>query len=619
MGRGPGQTHKTHKRTAHAKGTAQLRLLATTDLHMQLIGFDYVNDCPTARHGLAGIASLIETARAEASTQNRGCLLFDNGDLLQGSALGHRLAQVPVGDDHPAAACLNQMEYDAIGVGNHDLDFGLPYLRDVAARLEAPVIATNLEGHDLAPLQKSALIKCVLPGTEGTQSRIIRVGVLSVLPMQTAIWNSDRLQDHACIDAATDCLRAAIPMLRARGADLIIVLAHMGITPEGSGTDATLCETALTLAKLPGIDAMITGHTHRRFPGQDHAQGAGVHPDTGTLIQVPAIMPGHGGSDLGVLDLTLRQNDAGQWRVIGHVSGLRPNTPRTRCHPAVVAAATPAHDALRGHLSARIGATTQDLHSYFSLVAPSPIGALCAQAGWLTACDALTGTPDADMPLLVAATAHTAGGREGPHNYLNIPTGPVLRRHLAGLNPYSNQLWTVRITGKELLTRLEHGAAVFARLHSGAPLAPLLQQEIPAFNFETIYGVQYRIDPRQPVGSRISGLSYDGITVTPTDKLLLVTDQFRAAGGGGFERLGPERLVLRREEPGEAAFAHALAETAAPPWQGNGAWQFAPCDGMRCEFSTSPMAEPYLDQISHLSPQVLGLDNAGFLRLKLSL
>jgi len=58
---------------------ADLRLLATTDLHMEVLGFDYVSDKPYRRNGLAGLTTLIETARNEARTQGRGCLLVDNG------------------------------------------------------------------------------------------------------------------------------------------------------------------------------------------------------------------------------------------------------------------------------------------------------------------------------------------------------------------------------------------------------------------------------------------------------------------------------------------------------------------------------------------------------------
>ena len=613
--------HRTGNGTSRvaADGTAQLRVLATTDLHMQFMGFDYVNDSATARKGLAGIATLIHSARAEAEAQNRGCLLLDNGDLLQGSAMGHRLAQLPVQADHPAAAILNGLGYDALGVGNHDLDFGMPYLRDVAARLEAPVIASNLIGDNLAPLQKSAVISCTLPGSGDADDAVIRIGLLSVLPMQTAIWNSDRLKGHAQIELAADSLRSTIPELRAQGADLIIVLAHMGITSEGLEGDAITSETALALAKLPGIDAMITGHTHRRFPGHDHAQGAGVHPARGTLSEVPAVMPGHGGSDLGVLDLTLRRNGAGQWQVISHVSGLRPNTSETPANPAIITAATPAHDALRRHLSVHIGTTSEDLHTCLSLVAPSSVGALSARACWLSVQRDLAGTPDAALPLLVAAPAHTSGGREGPDHYLRIPAGPVLRRHIAGLNPFSNQVWVVRITGAELLRRLEHAATVFARLRAGREPALLLRGETPAFNFETIYGVEYRIDPRQPAGSRISGLTREGAAVLPDDTMLLITDQFRAAGGGGFECIEDDRVVLRRKDTDEAAIAAALAGNAPSQWRNTAPWTFANCGGLPAELATSPLAEHYLHEIAHMSPKIMGYDCSGFLRLKLTL
>ncbi|MFC6582894.1 hypothetical protein [Sulfitobacter aestuariivivens] len=138
--RAPEAAQSAENKTECATGTitAQVRLLATTDIHLQLMGYNYIADRPTPRHGLAGLATLINTARAEAQKENQLCMLLDNGDLLQGCAMGDWLARRPVAADHPAIAAMNALNYDAIGIGNHDLDFGLDYLRRVARQMHAP-------------------------------------------------------------------------------------------------------------------------------------------------------------------------------------------------------------------------------------------------------------------------------------------------------------------------------------------------------------------------------------------------------------------------------------------------------------------------------------------------
>lgn len=590
--------------------TAHLRVLATTDLHMQLTGYDYVTDRPTARPGLAGIASLIDAARAEAAAQHRVCILLDNGDLLEGSPLAGQLAQMPVAATHPAIACINQLRYDAVGLGNHDLDFGLPYLDAVIGHLKMPVLASNLHNANLPAIKKTALIDCALP-TSSEGPTTLRIGLVSVMPTLTAIWNKHRLGGKTRITNAADCLRKAIPALRDQGAELVVVLAHMGI----AAPDHSSGESALELAKVPGVDALIAGHTHQRFPGYGHKSVAGVAPQTGTLMQVPTIMPGHGGSDLGVLDLTLRQGSSGKWSVIGHVSSLRQNTAQTPRHPNVLAAVAPAHAIVRKHLTQPVGRITTELNNYFALAAPSGIGALCAQAAELTVRAAMRECPS-DLPLLVAATAHTTGGRDGPDNYLTIPKGEVQRRHLAGLNPHNNQIWVIEVTGAALRRRAEHAAGVFDLLSKGTPPANLLKTEVPGFNFEALYGLTYQIDPTKPEGSRIEGLRHEGRLVGADDRFLLATDQFRAAGGAGFERTANHDIYLRLPCTSESAVVEALHKPAQPrpvPWT------FAPCGGVTALLPTAPQAADHLDAIAHLSPRTLGLDASGFLRVALTL
>lgn len=589
--------------------TVQLRLLATTDLHMQLTGFDYVADRPTETHGLAGLATLIDDARAEAADAGRACLLFDNGDLLQGNAMGAYLARQETTVAHPVARCMNHLGYDAVGLGNHDFDFGLDYLKDQIAQLAMPVVASNLAGVDIGPLHRSALVECPMPEGGAT----LRVGVLSVLPRETARWNRHVVGPAAEVLPPEDYLRSAVPALQAQGAELIIVLAHLGISSVGD--DQTDC--ALALGRVPGVDAVVAGHTHRRFPEQDQSANAEYAPPKGQVQQVPTVMPGHSGSDLAVVDLTLNKRPGQRWQVIGHLSRLRQNTRDVRPHPDIVAAVAPAHEALRRHLATPLGELSGKLHNYFALAAPTGTAALTARAEFLNMRAVLD--VDETRPVLVASYAHSAGGREGPDRFLTMAPGQVLRRHLAGLIPYSNELWALQITGAQLRQRLEHAASVFTRLDPARNDRPLLRPEKPAFDFETVFGVTYQIDPSAAAGARILHLKHNGHPVEDTQPFLLVTNQYRAVGGGGFEPVCPGQRAARVTELDEAFFTQALSEEDSGfGWDDTPPWTFSPNLGVAAEIETSPLAEPHLDEIAHLRPVNLGLTPDGFLRLRLS-
>lgn len=596
----------------HDRTSAQLRVLATTDVHMQLLGHAYVSDRPIDHKGLAGIATLVDAARREAAAEGRATLLLDNGDLVQGTALGSWASGQPVTASHPVAAALNLMRYDAVGLGNHDLDYGIPYLKDLARQLHMPMISSNLHQDDLSPLQPSALIDCALPGGD-----MLRVGILSVLPEQTAVWNRHVLQGAAQISPALECLRAAIPELRSQGADLIVLLAHMGI--EEPDTMGSTRDSALPLAKLLGIDAIITGHTHRRFPGNDHCAGADINTTSGTLAECPASMPGYSASDLAVLDLTLNRQRDGPWKVIGHVSRLVPNSPQTPACPAVHATCAPAHDATRRYLATPVASAATTLHNYFSLAMPTATAALIARTKALTIRRALAGTAAEALPIVATASAHTAGGREGSEHFLHIPAGAVLRRHVAGLDPYLNEVWAQQVTGAELRQMLEHSARIYAQLKPGMVHQALVDAQIPSFDFDTIYGLDYTVDPTQPLGQRITTLNYAGHPLRSDQRFVLATNQFRLAGGGGYIPAAKDQILPCTPIPLSHAVVEALNAPDEMQWPQPVPWKLACAIPTTAVLTTSPDAMDFLREIDGHAPQPLGIDGEGFLNLQITL
>ena len=129
--------------TASIGQQLKLRLLETTDLHMFLVDFDYYQDKPTADYGLARTATLIKAARAEV----KNSMLFDNGDVLQGGPMGEYVARIkPLqpGQVHPAFKVMNWLGYDAANVGNHEFNFGLPFLNQSLAGAAFPYVNANI-------------------------------------------------------------------------------------------------------------------------------------------------------------------------------------------------------------------------------------------------------------------------------------------------------------------------------------------------------------------------------------------------------------------------------------------------------------------------------------------
>ena len=598
--------------------TGTIRLLATTDLHGHLLGHDYTTDRPQPGTGLAGIATLIDQARAEAEADHITTVLVDNGDTLQGTPLASMLAGQPVTKDNAIVACMNALKYDAVGVGNHDLDHGQDYLLDFARALEMPMVCSNISGRLREGVQASALIACKINDSQGGVAQL-SMGVLSLLPPLTNVWNEHNLGGQTRIEGTVACLDRMIPELRAQGADLIVVLAHMGV----GNKHATAGEDdgAMALTDVAGIDALITGHTHRRLPGVDYLDRPGVDAEAGKLGTLPAAMAGHGGSDLAVVDLHLTQDNAG-WQVTRHESALRRNTPDTPAAPAIVALSAAAHAATVAALARPVAHVSAPLHNYFALLCPSGPARLLARAKARRVRDALAGTAHADLPLLASSAAHTSGGRAGPDHYLHIPAGPLLQRHIAGLDPYANQVLACLITGAELMGWLEHSARIFAQVAPGDPDQTLLNPGIPGFHFDTIFGVEYQIDPTQPAtpgSGRIRNLTYAGSPVTPDQRMVIATNQFRAAGGGGFLATPHDSILLRKSALAPSDFAREVPLDKPDMWAPTPPWHFAPNLGVQATMLTNPAAVDYLEDIAHLSPEMLDITPSGFARLRVTL
>ncbi len=583
---------------------------------MHLKRHDYFADAPLEGRGLEGLADQIAVLRSEATAQGRHCLLLDNGDLLQGTPLGDHLAAcAPADDPHPVAQALGALGYDAMGLGNHDLDYGLDYLERFARDLPCPLLSSNL--HLSAPsdwLHPSLLLD--LGG--------VRVGLLSVLPERTMLWAHARLAGRATIRDMTTTCRAVATDLRARGADLVVALAHTGIgrCPE---------ENALAMiARTGAVDALIGGHTHKSFPAPEPLAGAGaINLDRGTLHGVPTVMPGFAAEALGCIDLHVARTADGSAEISHAQARLhRPFAPQTRAAPQLAALTAP-HHAVRSTLNEELGRTDTALTSYMAQVRPTRLLEISA-AAMIDALTPLGGAHGfADLPVLAAVSPARAGGAGGPLNYADIPAGPLRRRHVAELHSFKDHVWGVPVTGAELRDWLEKSAAAFAEM-AGAGGAGLLSPAVPAFEFDTIYGLTYEINPLAPPrydrngllldaqASRITDLRYLGRRVRDRDRFLVAASNYRACGGGQFPHLCPERDMLRTDLPSAQVMPSFVASGA--PTRLPEPWRFArAAQGHRTWFDTGPGAKPHLDDIAHLAPEEQGITDAGFLRLTITL
>jgi len=207
--------------------SVHLRILATSDLHAALSGYDYFAQRDTPGMGLSRVAGLIRIARSEQPNS----LLFDNGDLVQGNPLGDWIARAEAAGTlprNPFIDAMNALRYDAATLGNHDFNFGLPYIAKAVSEAKFDVVLSNLAASGTEPattldLPRWTLLDRQMRDQTGEPHRL-RIGVLGLSPPQVVVWEKDNIADALTAVPPVDAARDLMPRIRAAGAALVVAL-----------------------------------------------------------------------------------------------------------------------------------------------------------------------------------------------------------------------------------------------------------------------------------------------------------------------------------------------------------------------------------------------------------
>jgi 2',3'-cyclic-nucleotide 2'-phosphodiesterase/3'-nucleotidase len=272
----------------------------------------------------------------------------------------------------------------------------------------------------------------------------------------------------------------------------------------------------------------------------------------GFVRNVPAVMGGFFGKDLGVVALVLNRRD-GRWVVDldNSHSEVRPICKDKRdcvpADPAIAPLVANVQRAAVAYVNTPIGTSTLRMSSYFAdegnMSALAPVNA--AQIDYVRRELPLTHPELADVPVLGAAAAFRTGFG-GPADYTDVAAGPLTLRSAADLYFYPNTLAAVKIDGAGLKAWLEQSARRFNRIDPDqAGEQALINSRYTGYNFDQIQGgIHYVIDVSRPAGERITTLTFQGEPVSPTQPFIVVTNNYRASGGGHFPGLDGSNIVL---------------------------------------------------------------------------
>lgn len=561
------------------KTTVNLRILATTDLHAHMLNFDYFQDKEVANRGLVALADLIEKARAEAPNT----LLFDNGDLLQGDPLGDYSRDFSLQYHHPIYTLMNELKYDGANLGNHEFNFGLPFLKAVLSQANFPYICANLIKEDgqpwIAPYQ---LLNRTFKATNGEDEEIT-IGIVGVLPPQVPEWDQRQFELYAKSDKgyqlkATDILETIsyyIPRMKAEGADIIILLAHSGFSLDPYEERAEDCANYLT--EITGVDVLIAGHAHQAFPSPYFSKAkykkAGFNAQSGLINGIPSVMPGSWARYLGVIDLELtkekvKKEEASEdaWCVENPSAvlwALKEKREATQAlNPHYLSLLKPAHEEVRQLMNTTMGESKTAYYSYLSFLQDDACLQIIAEAqlerGKKELEKSKLSRTIKSLPLITAVPLFKVGGRKDDPNYFTqIAKGPITFKDVADLYVFPNELVIIQLTGREVREWLECAASMYHTLTPNKKRQPLINWAgYRAYNVDILKGINYQIDLSQPpryngdtelcntTAHRITHLTTPkGEPITNEMEFLLVTNSHRGLIKR-FPGAGKENAVL---------------------------------------------------------------------------
>ncbi len=552
---------------------ATVAILETTDVHSNVLGYDYYKLTPDHTLGLERTATLIRRARAEYPNN----FLFDDGDTIQGSVLADYQALVkPVTCEQELGIyqAMDAIGYDGGTIGNHEFNYGLGFLSQVTgtpmnvaggerkrcAGPHFPLVLANVDSsRDGAPIFKpwtivSKTIEARTP--DGKIIRVpLRVGIIGFAPPPIMQWDQQKLAGKVTVSGVVETAQKYLPLLQAQHPDLIVAVLHGGLD---TAPYAPAMENAgWYLAGVPGVDAMLLGHVHTNFPGPRYAGMKDVDAGRGFVRGVPAVMGGFFGKDLGVIQLALKRVD-GRWVVdrdnthseVRPICSKSPETKSLTCvpaDPAIAPLVAQTQLATIAYVNTPIGESTVRMSSYFAdegnMTALAPVNA--AQEDYVRRELPRVHPELAEVPVLSAAAAFRTGFG-GPDDYTDVAAGPLTQRSAADLYFYPNTLSAVKVDGAGLKAWLEKSAERFNRIDPDSTTEQqLISSHYSGYNFDQIQGgVHYVIDVSKPAGQRITELSYHGQPLRPQQPFIVVTNNYRASGGGDFPGLDGSNIVL---------------------------------------------------------------------------
>ena len=537
-------------------GEYTFRLLTTNDVHGRYFDSLYVDD--RTNTSLLNVSWYADSIRMTHGAEN--VILVDAGDCLQGDNAAYYYNYVDTESEHLYARMVDYIGYDAVVVGNHDIETGHPVYDRIDVQMKTPFLAANaIRTDDGKPyFQEYVTLK----------RHGLRITVLGFTNPNIKNWLSPLLWEGMEFNSLVPFVQETLDRVRAEEkSDIVIVAVHAGT---GDGDGLQLESQGLDLLNsLEGVDFVVCSHDHRPVV---------INREDRCLINA-----GSHCRNLGSGTITVKVEDG---KIVSKTvkAELIP-VDKNKIDAEMRSLFRPEYEAVKAFTVKEVGELKSDLRTrdayrgmsdYVNLVHAVSLGCSPAQISF--------------------AAPLTFNGF--------VKAGTLVYNDLFTIYPFENQLFVVKMTGKEIKDYLEYSYATWVNTIDSADdrLLRIVNEPDPrsgqkrwsflgrSYNFDSAAGLNYVVDVTKPVGERvIIGSLADGTPFSTEAEYNVAMTSYRASGGGGLMREGAgidtdridERVVEYYPEIRELIYDYLVEHKEIDPAKTGdpsliGQWKFVP-------------------------------------------
>lgn len=461
-----------------------IKILGTSDIHGRIIPWNYGTD----DEDKSGSLSQIDTYVTKVRKNNRNVILVDIGDFIQDNSID--IFAIEKSKNHPAPKLFNKMKFDYFVLGNHEFNFGMDKLSNILDDMKTKTLTANL--------YEKGTNKRYVDANDIKEIDGVKIGFFGLTtPMSQQFEEDTGYLDDYYFSSSIEEAKRQVEELKSKGADIIVLLAHMGVENENN-----IPETGVEdiIKSVDGIDVAIIGHMHRNIPKQ-------------VINNTVVTEPHRYGTVVSEVDIILEKDEKNGNVITKSIDSKTVSVENEKSSERIDKIYNPYHKVLRNIANEVIGETENDMVPYGK---DHGISLSFAQDTGLS-----TFITTAQLYYSNADVVSFS------YNYetVKMDKGPIKRKDIAYNYRYTGgDVSVYQMTGKQLKKYMEWSADYFDTIQDGDTEYRYNKERAKSkyVTFDIFGGVKYNIDLRNEKGNKITNLTLEDGTKITDDMILKV-------------------------------------------------------------------------------------------------